>query len=46
MDIIWKEGKMEYSDIRSEFDKEVTVFYGGQSQTLTFRKGESKRVAF
>lgn len=46
VDIIWKEGKMEYSDIRSEFDKEVTVFYGGQSQTLTFRKGESKRVAF
>lgn len=46
VDIVWKEGKMEYADIRSESDKEVTVTYGGQSRTLTFRKGETKRIAF
>lgn len=46
VDIVWKEGRMEYADIRSESDKEVTVAYGGQSRTLAFRKGETKRVAF
>ena len=46
VDIAWKDGRLDYADIRSDRAAEVPVTYGTRTQTLTLAPGETRRVSF
>lgn len=46
VDFAWKDGRLDYADIRSDRAAEVPVTYGTRTQTLTLAPGETRRVSF
>ena len=46
VDISWKNGKMEFADIYSLYNKNVNVSYMGENKSIKFKAGEIKRITF
>lgn len=46
VDISWKDGKLEYADIHSKFNKNINVLYNGEIKSIDFENGEKKHIKF